>query len=62
MKERGEKRKNIIIKRVGGGKDVKERVEGIWKDLGVVVGVEEIKKIKWARRERRNMWVIRIGK
>jgi len=48
--------------RGGGEEDVKERVEGIWKDLGVVVGVEEIKKIKWGRREKRNMWVIRIGK
>jgi len=45
-KERDERRRNIIIKRLKEEEGNEKQLEGVWKKLGVGVKVEEVKRVR----------------
>ncbi|XP_071578691.1 uncharacterized protein [Temnothorax nylanderi] len=62
MKERGERKRNIVIKGVKeeeGG--IKGGIEEVMKKIGVEAKIEEIRKIDAGRREKGGMAVVRVG-
>ncbi|XP_077278817.1 uncharacterized protein LOC143906545 isoform X2 [Temnothorax americanus] len=62
VKERGERRRNILIKGVkedAGG--IKGGVAEVMKKLGVEVKIEEIRKIEAGRREKGGMALVKVG-
>lgn len=50
--DRHKRKRNIVIKEIKREGELKKEVTDIWKDLGVKVEVEEIKKLKKGDRER----------
>lgn len=61
-KEREERRNNIVIRRLEGGKeDIKERVEKIMKEIGVKTEIEWIRKLKGKEGEEGEMVVVKLG-
>ncbi|XP_032688392.1 golgin subfamily A member 6-like protein 6 [Odontomachus brunneus] len=63
MKEKGDRRQNLFLKGVKGGEgDMKERVEGILKELGVGVKgkIDEVRKIEAGRKEKGEMVIVRM--
>jgi len=64
MKERGDRRRNLIVKGMKGGEgSMKERVEEIIKGLGVRVEgkVEEVRRIDGGKREKGDMVIVKMA-
>jgi len=61
MRERNERRRNILIKglKVGEG-EMKERVEELVKDIGRDIKVEEVRNIQAGKTERGKLLVVRL--
>jgi len=64
MKERGERRRNLIVKGMKGGEgSMKERVEKVIKGLGVRVEgkVEDVRRIDGGKREKGDMVIVKMA-
>jgi len=62
MRERGERRRNILVKGLKDGEGgLKERVEKALKGIGGEIKVEEIRKIEAGKTERGNMVIVKLG-
>jgi len=59
-KERGERRNNIIVKKMREGEGDMKGMERVWKKLGMEVKVESIREIKGGGGSRGSMW-LRVG-
>jgi len=63
MKEREERKRNILIRGVeGNGKDIEKKVGEILKDLGVEKGVQETKFRRGRREGEKGMAIVRLRK
>lgn len=61
IEERKRRRRNILIKGLGRDKrDVREKVERLWKKMGVQAEVKEIREINKRKAEERRMVVVKL--
>jgi len=64
LKERGDRRRNLIVKGLKGGKgNMKEQVEDVIKGLGMRVEekVEEVRRIEGGKREKGDMVIVKMA-